>query len=192
LIPRPWAMSPAQIVSAEEAIRELVGADVALLLEPRLLPEHAPLVESIRRLPWEARPLGIVAAEAVGMLAAATRLGGPVDPALDDSDVPWALAMNRIGSDPAAGSKSARRWFAGVESLLWEGVEVSPVAMAVAAYYAAHFEDRLGHDHECWWWMQMATAQAEIDGRAGLGVVAVLRSARLLVLDLAAVERAAT
>ena len=105
---------------------------------------------------------------------------GAVDPAHDDADVPWAVMLARLVAAPAVGSRTARRWFGHLERMLWEDVQVSAVPMAVAAYAVAGFEDARGRDHEVWWWLQMAAAQAEHDERPGLGLVVTVRAARLL------------
>jgi hypothetical protein len=173
-------MSPAEIASAEQAVRGLVGADVARLLRPVLRVEHAAVMDVIGRLPWGTDPVEVVASAAVAMLAHATRPGGPVDPADDDSDVPWARTLIRVVGAPVIGAKSARRWFAHLERSLWEDMPVSSVAQAVAAYAVARFEDAMGRDHDAWWWMQMGAAQAEADERVGLGVAVVVRAAHLL------------
>jgi hypothetical protein len=173
-------MSPEELACATEALRRILDEDLVHLLEPRLHADHAPLVEAIGHLPWETGPLDAVADEAVKMLTLATRAGGPVDPATECSDVAWALAVNRMLSAPAIGSRSARRWFVHGDALLSNDVPVCSLFQATASYYVAAFEDARNREHERWWWMQMASGQTEIDARPGLGLVAVLRFARLL------------
>jgi hypothetical protein len=87
LIPRPWRNSPEQIASAEDAVRGLVGDDVARLLRPALRPEHVPVVEMLERLAWSVGPVEVIADEAVKILAASTKPGGIIDPKDDDADV---------------------------------------------------------------------------------------------------------
>jgi hypothetical protein len=179
VIPRPWTMSTSEIASAEEAIRSLVGLDVAHLLRPVLSHEHAPLVDLVHQLPWDDEPAEAVADHALHALRGATMPGGLLDPAHDDADVPWVRMLLMVQGSGIA-SRSARRWFAHLERLLWEGAVVSTIPMAVAAYAVARFEDDLEHPTETWWWMQMAASQGELDDRQGIGLVVLIRAAHLL------------
>jgi hypothetical protein len=173
-------MSPDQVASAEDALRHLLEPEVAQLMVPLLRPEHRSVVEAIERLGWGVESLGVVADQALNILATATASGGPLIPSDHDSDVPWVTALGRIASAPAIGSKVARHWFVHLERLLGADVPVSEVTQAIAAYAVARFEDDLGSEHEVWWWTQMAATQTEGDGRVGLGLAVASRAARLL------------
>jgi len=178
--PRPWQMTSEQVASAEEAVRGLVGPDVARLLRPVLRIEHAPLVEALNRLAWDLEPMDVVADRAMHILLAATVPGGVLDPVDDEIDVPWAGALGRMVGAPLQGTKIARQWFAHLERSLWEGVLVSPVVQATAAYCVAYFEDAVGHDYSRWRWVTTAGIVTDLDERHGLGVTVVVRAAKLL------------
>ncbi len=172
-------MSAKEIASAEEAVRRIVGEDVARLLCPVLRDEHRAVVDAVERLPWGVEPVDVVGAQAVTMLCEATKSRGPIDPVADDADAPWARTLNLMMAAPETGSWAARRWVSHGEKLRWADAPVSSVFLATASYYAACCEDARGQDHGRWWWMQMASTETEADGRCGLGIVAVIRFARL-------------
>jgi hypothetical protein len=173
-------MSPVQVASAEDALRPLLEPEIARLMSPRLRAEHAPVIGIIERLGWGVEPLGVVADEALNILATATASRGPLIPSDHDSDVPWVRALGRMAHARAIGSKVARHWFVHLERLITDDVPVSEVSQAVAAYTVARFEDDLGSEHEVWWWTQMAATQTEGDERVGLGLVTAVRAAKLL------------
>jgi hypothetical protein len=173
-------MSPEEIAAAEDAVRGLLGDDVVRLLRPVLLPEHAAIVERIDRLPWAVESLAIVADTAMDILERVTMPGGLIDPKDDDADVPWAFTLRRIAGAPEIGARLACRWFALLERLLWRDAPVSSVVLATSAYLAAYFEEMRGRDHEVWRWLMLAAIQTELDERVGLGLVSVIRVAKLI------------
>jgi hypothetical protein len=186
VIPPPWTMTAPQIAFAERAVREIVADDLGRLLVPVLHAGHVAVIQQIMGLRWSDDPLDILAPLALGILTAATRAGGPLDPAQDDADIPWVSTITRTTSVPETASLLARQWFAHLERTCWQGSgeagdePVSAILMSVAAYVCAYAEDLRGSEYEAWRWMQMAAIQAEMDGRPGLGLVAHLRAARLM------------
>jgi len=63
---------------------------------------------------------------------------------------------------------------------LWRDAPVSSVVLATSAYLAAYFEEMRGRDHEVWRWLMLAAIQTELDERVGLGLVSVIRVAKLI------------
>ena len=107
---------------------------------------------------------------------------GPVDPSDDDSDIVWAMTLNKMANAPTIGSKMARAWYVHGMRLLWNDAEVSTVFQATAAYAVARFEDALHNRNEVARWMMTAAVETEADERRGIGLAVVVRAARLLTL----------
>jgi hypothetical protein len=173
-------MTAAEIAGAEEAVRELVGREIAELARPALRPGHALVVEMIERLPWTVEPTHVVAGRVLTILTVATMPGGPLDPAHDDADLPWAITLMKLVGTPSVGSTIARAWYRHGLHLLLSDVEVSTVVQSVAAYTIASFEDALGNHHEVGRWLKIAAVEGEIDDRPGVSLAVALRAARLL------------
>jgi hypothetical protein len=173
-------MTAAEIADAEEAVRELVDADVARLLRPALRHEHAPIVEQIDRLPWGAEPTDFMTGKALTILKVATMPGGLADPKEDDADIAWAIAINRTVRVPSVGSRMGRAWFVHGMRLLGADAEVSAVFMSVAAYATAWCEAARGNRNEVARWITIAGIESEVDDRPGVGLAVVVRAARLL------------
>ena len=173
-------MSSEEIAAAEDAVRGLLGDDVAELLRPVLRPEHVPVVEMLERLAWSVGPMEVIADEAIKILAESTTPGGLIDPKDDDADVPWAVILNKMLAAPRVGSRSARTWYAHGMRLLWADAEVSAIYMSTASYHVAALADLLGREHDVARWMMTAAIESEHDARSGVVLAAVVRAARLL------------
>ena len=176
----PWMMTREHLDQAERDVRHLLGPGVEKLLRPSIRPEHARVIERIERLPWDEHPVELVVREAFSVLIDATVPGGPIDPAVDGSDIPWCAMLSRMIATPVGASKRARQWFALMQRLRWCDVPVSTISEAVSAYAVALMEHLRGRESEAHYWMRVAAVQNEDDERVGLGVAVVLRSARLL------------
>jgi hypothetical protein len=179
----PWMMTREHLDAVERDVGHLLGPGVGDLLRPRLRPEHAAIVERIERLPWDKEPVDIAVREAFAILVDATVPGGPMDPADDQSDIPWCAMLSRMVSVPVLGSKRARQWYALQQRFRWCDVPVSSISEGVAAYAVALFEHLRRRESEAHYWMRLGAIQNEHDERTGLGVAVVIRAARLLTGD---------
>jgi hypothetical protein len=139
-----------------------------------------PIVERIARLPWNGDDVERSVREAFAALVDGTIPGGPIDPSLDESDVPWCAMLSRLVHVPVLGSKRARQWFALLQRLRWADVPVSTIPEGVAAYAVALMEHLRGRESEAGYWMRLGAIQNAEDDRVGMGVAVVVRAARLL------------
>ena len=177
-LPLPLFFNDAQLREAADDVRRLLPFAHALrLLDVSPRPEHhevyGPLLDIVGSHPAD------VAEVQVNMLIDVTVAGGPLDPGDERSDVPWCACL-RCMTEPAIGSRAARRWFAHLDRLRHDDVAVAPSVMAVAAYAVARFEALRGRRHEAAWWARTASMETDTEDEVGLSVVVLLRAALLL------------
>jgi hypothetical protein len=164
---------------AVRALAPLVRAEDRHLLEPRLRHAHEGLVGELRDLHW-AHP-EVAVEHALEVLLRETVPNGAIDPGDDEADVPWCLVLVRLVEVPHLGAHAARRWFGHLYRMQFEdGLHVSALVEATAAYAVAAFEMLLGRHHEAARWMRTAEVVCEHDERPMIGLITYLRAARLL------------
>lgn len=176
----PWLLKPEQLDSLEHDVRHLIGPNVEWVLRPRPRSEQVSIVDRIARLPWTGDDVERTVREAFAALVDGTVPGGPIDPSLDESDVPWCEMLGRLVHVPVLGSKRARQWFALLQRFRWADVPVSTIPEGVAAYAVALMEHLRGRESESDYWTRLAAIQNEDDDRVGMGVAVAIRAARLL------------
>jgi hypothetical protein len=162
----------------EPWLRGLLGDRAGLLdVEPR--PEHLLVIRNVEDLFLEYRT-ETAATEAIALLAEVTIAGGRISPDDHRGDVPWCSMLVQVADRPKLGSRAARGWFSHLYRAGFMGDECSGIAMGVAAYAVAAFEQRLGRTHEAARWLEAASAQTEDMEPAAIGLAVVVRASGLL------------
>jgi hypothetical protein len=170
----PGGLTAEGIDQAERVLVQLLPEQDVALLHPVPRERHAAIVMEIEQLPWPNDPRRAAEQAHEALLAG-------VDPADDEGDVPWALALSKLGNSPGTGTRLARSWFVALQRLRWEGGAVSVVMEGVACYAVAVFELLLGREHEVRRWTDTAAMQTDYEEeRRLLGLVVLVRSVRLL------------
>lgn len=166
-------LSPERLALAEVQLGQVLGVSgVHPLLDVRARPEHHEIIATINN------PEMIVE-DAVKLLLGGTIPNGILDPNNISSEIPWATLLRRTRGHAATGANVARTWHVNLHRLAWADVPVSPISMAISAYFISGFEELRGRSSSSRRWARIADAHVEHEPPPGLGSVVVVRASKL-------------